>query len=79
MSEAATAVARRARRGAATSSADVARLVIAVRGPRARGARRSGRDDALAELRASAPAPAAVVGITGTPGSGKSSLLSRGR
>jgi LAO/AO transport system kinase len=55
--------------------ADVARLVNLVEDLRPAAADR--RDDAMAVLLASGRRPAAVVGVTGTPGSGKSSLLSR--
>jgi LAO/AO transport system kinase len=55
--------------------ADVARLVNLVEDLRPTAADR--RDDAMAVLLGSGRRPAAVVGITGTPGSGKSSLLAR--
>jgi LAO/AO transport system kinase len=55
--------------------ADVARLLNLVEDLRPTAAER--RDDATAELLAAGRRPAPVVGITGTPGSGKSSLLSR--
>lgn len=54
---------------------DVARLVNLVEDLRPSSAAR--RDEAMDVLLGAGRRPAAVVGITGTPGSGKSSLLSR--